>query len=251
MRFKNSIELRLWGRYALFSEPTTRIGGEKCSYPVPTYEAIKGVLESCYWKPTFIWYPDKLRVMHKIETESKGIRTLLYTPRTKKSKILYNDLSYYTYLVNVEYQIQAHFEWNERRPDLAFDRNENKHFFIAKRMLERGGRRDVYLGARECQSYIEPCVFGTGESDYDHMPGVPLGLMVHGFTYPDEGGDGMLKERLWRPVMKERGIIEFCRPEECPVVNPIKRSKIKTFTVGKNFSPVDELAEEVERDGLA
>ena len=118
-------------------------------------------------------------------------------------------------------------------------------------MLERGGRRDVYLGARECQGYIEPCVFGEGKGYYDHTPGVPLGLMVHGFTYPDEGGDGMLKERLWRPVMKERGVIEFCRPEECPVVNPIKRSKIKTFTAGKNFSPVDELAEEVERDGLA
>ena len=244
MRFKNSIELRLWGRYALFSEPITRVGGEKCSYPVPTYEAIKGVLESCYWKPTFIWYPDKLRVMHKIETESKGIRPIRYNDGT-------NDLSYYTYLVNVEYQIQAHFEWNEHRPDLAGDRDENKHFFIAKRMLERGGRRDVYLGSRECQGYIEPCVFGEGKGYYDHTPGVPLGLMVHGFTYPDEGGDGMLKERLWRPVMKERGVIEFCRPEECPVVNPIKRSKIKTFTAGKNFSPVDELAEEVERDGLA
>lgn len=102
MRFKNSIELRLWGRYALFSEPITRVGGEKCSYPVPTYEAIKGVLESCYWKPTFIWYPDKLRVMHTIETESKGIRPIRYNDGT-------NDLSYYTYLVNVEYQIKAHF----------------------------------------------------------------------------------------------------------------------------------------------
>lgn len=149
MRFKNSIELRLWGRYALFSEPITRVGGEKCSYPVPTYEAIKGVLESCYWKPTFIWYPDKLRVMRTIETESKGIRPIRYNDGT-------NDLSYYTYLVNVVYQIKAHFEWNENRPDLAGDRDENKHFFIAKRMLERGGRRDIYLGARECQGYIAP-----------------------------------------------------------------------------------------------
>ncbi len=244
MRFKNSIELRLWGRYALFSEPITRVGGEKCSYPVPTYEAIKGVLESCYWKPTFIWYPDKLRVMHTIETESKGIRPIRYNDGT-------NDLSYYTYLVNVEYQIKAHFEWNENRPDLARDRDENKHFFIAKRMLERGGRRDIYLGARECQGYIAPCVFGEGDGDYDGNPGMPLGLMFHGFTYPDEGGDGLLKECLWRPVMKERGIIEFCRPEDCPVIDTIRRSKVRTFTAGKNFSPVERTLEEVERDGLA
>ena len=36
------------------------------------------------------------------------------------------------------YQVQVHFEWNEHRPELACDRNENKHYAIAKRMVERG-----------------------------------------------------------------------------------------------------------------
>ncbi len=243
MRFSNSVELRIWGRYALFSEPITRVGGEKCSYPVPTYQALKGILESCYWKPTFIWYPDELRVMRAIETESKGIRPIRYNDGK-------NDLSFYTYLVNVEYRLRAHFEWNEHRPDLTGDRDENKHYFIARRMLERGGRRDIYLGARECQGYVEPCAFSEGEGFYDNAPDMPLGLMVHGFTYPDESGDGMLYERLWRPVMKQ-GVITFCRPEDCPVVDPIKRSRIKTFNSGRNFEPAAELAKEVERDGLA
>lgn len=52
--------------------------------------------------------------------------------------------------------MRGHFEWNLNRPDLAADRNENKHYFIAKRMLERGGRRDIFLGTRECQGYVEP-----------------------------------------------------------------------------------------------
>ena len=79
---------------------------------------------------------------------------------------------------------------------------------------------------------------------------MPLGLMLHGFTYPDEGGDGVLKMRLWRPVMRE-GTIDFCRPEECPVVEPIAHRSWKTFTTGRNFSPVvDELEKEVGRDGL-
>lgn len=51
---KNSISFRLWGQYALFTDPVTKIGGEKCSYHLPTYEAVKGVLKSIYWKPSVI-----------------------------------------------------------------------------------------------------------------------------------------------------------------------------------------------------
>lgn len=42
-RKRNSIEYKVYGRYALFSDPITRVGGEKCSYQIPTYEAIKGI----------------------------------------------------------------------------------------------------------------------------------------------------------------------------------------------------------------
>lgn len=76
-------------------------------------------------------------------------------------------MSLYTYLRDVEYRVRAHFEWNENRPDLAHDRNENKHYDIARRMLERGGRRDIFLGARECQGYVEPCPLDEGKGEYD------------------------------------------------------------------------------------
>ena len=46
---KNSISFRVYGRYALFNDPITKVSGEKCSYHLPTYEAIKGVLKSIYW----------------------------------------------------------------------------------------------------------------------------------------------------------------------------------------------------------
>lgn len=35
MQYSNTITLHVWGRYALFSDPITRVGGEKISYPVP------------------------------------------------------------------------------------------------------------------------------------------------------------------------------------------------------------------------
>ena len=74
----NLVEFQVTGDYALFSDPITRVGGEKCTYQVPTYEALKGILSSVYWKPTIIWYIDAVRVLEPIQTEVKGIRPVKY-----------------------------------------------------------------------------------------------------------------------------------------------------------------------------
>ena len=50
----NTVSFVVRGRYALFTVPYSKIGGDKTSYPVPTYEALKGIAKSIYWKPTFI-----------------------------------------------------------------------------------------------------------------------------------------------------------------------------------------------------
>lgn len=125
----NIVEFQVTGDYALFSDPILRVGGEKCSYQVPTYEALKGILSSVYWKPTLIWYIDAVRIMNPIQTEVKGIRPIKYNGG--------NELAYYTYLKHCCYQVRAHFEWNDNRPELSADRNENKHHNIARRMIER------------------------------------------------------------------------------------------------------------------
>ena len=76
MTYANSVCCRVYGRQALFSDPLTRMGGEKHSYPVPTYQALKGILESVYWKPTFQWVIDRVRVMNPIQTQSIGVRPI-------------------------------------------------------------------------------------------------------------------------------------------------------------------------------
>ena len=53
-KHRNTIEYEVYGDYALFSDPVMRVGGEKSSYSIPTYEAVKGITESIYWKPTFL-----------------------------------------------------------------------------------------------------------------------------------------------------------------------------------------------------
>jgi CRISPR-associated protein Cas5d len=196
------------GRFALFTDPLTKIGGEKCSYHIPTYEALKGVAKSIYWKPTFVWVIDKVRVMRRIRTQSKSMKPLVFNGG--------NSLAIYTYLADVEYQVQAHFEWNLYRDNLASDRDESKHWHVAKRMLEKGGRQDIFLGTRECQGYVEPCTFGEGKGDYDGYGDLEYGLIFHGFDYPDETGTNELHSRFWRPLMKD-GVVEFVKPEDCTV----------------------------------
>lgn len=72
MKHRNSVEFEVRGEYGLFADPVTRIGGEKFTYQVPTYEALKGILHSVYWKPTFIWIIDEVRIMNQFRQRRKG-----------------------------------------------------------------------------------------------------------------------------------------------------------------------------------
>jgi CRISPR-associated protein Cas5d len=220
---ENRVEFKVTGRFALFTDPITKIGGEKCSYHIPTYEALKGITESIYWKPTFTWVIDNARSMKRIQTQSKSVKPVNYSgvypsikdPKKKKEEP-FHTLSIYTYLVDVEYQVQAHFEWNPYREDMAKDRIDGKHYAVAKRMIDRGGRRDIFLGSRECQGYVEPCAFGEEKGFYDNSGELAYGLMFHGFDYPDEMGKNELRSRFWWPRMKD-GTVTFPRPEECTI----------------------------------
>ena len=243
---KNTIEFRTWGRFALFTDPLTRVGGEKCSYHIPTYEALKGIAKSIYWKPTFIWIIDSVRLMKRIRTQTKGTKPLKYSGG--------HDLAIYTFLTgerdeqgipSVEYQVRAHFEWNKHRQELARDRIDGKHFQIAQRSLERGGRQDIFLGTRDCQGYVEPCEFGSGSSAYDGDGTFDFGLMFHSFNYPDETGEKTLSVNFWRPQMRD-GVIEFPRPESCSIKKIIHAMSPKQFGVGQNLKSVEIESSEVE-----
>lgn len=240
---KNSIEFKVWGRYALFTDPLTKIGGERFSYHIPTYEALKGIAKSIYWKPTFIWVIDQVRVMKKIRTQTKGTKPLEYSGG--------NTLAIYTFLYDVEYQVQAHFEWNLAQPELEKDRIEGKHYGIAKRMLERGGRQDIFLGTRDCQGYVEPCEFGSGAGELDNAGQLGYGLMFHGFDYPEETwipspentSVPKLEARFWRPTL-ENGVLKFPRPDECDIRKFVREMNQKQFGVDHNLKSVEKEEQE-------
>jgi CRISPR-associated protein Cas5d len=243
---RNSLEFKVWGRFAMFTDPVMKVGGEKCSYHIPTYEALKGIAKSIYWKPTIVWIVDEARVMKRFRTQTKGTKPLKYSGG--------NDLAIYTFLTGepdretgvprVEYQVKVHFEWNQFRPELKQDQNEGKHFEIAKRMLERGGRQDIFLGTRDCQGYVEPCQFGSGPGHYDGSGELAFGYHFHGFDYPDETGKPELYTRFWKPLMVD-GVIRFPRPddEERLVRKFIHHMEPKRFDEGTNMTRVDLEAE--------
>lgn len=143
-------------------------------------------------------------------------------------------------LKDVRYQVLAHFEWNDQRKELAGDRDENKHHNIAMRSVRQGGRRDIFLGARECQAYVEPCEFGGGEGFYDSYGEWNMGYMFHGFSYPDENPDHNLISRFWTPVMED-GVIRFESPDSPLLDRHIVRHglNVKEFNLGKNVTSAE------------
>ena len=237
--YRFSVDFEVYGDRALFSDPVTRIGGEKCSYHFPTCEALKGIARNIYWKPSFIWVIDYVRVMNPIITEAAGVRVPSYYKEKGKT-----DLSYHMYLKNVRYQVRAHLESNKNHPEFSNDWNMKKHFEMAKRWLKKGGRRTPFLGTSECFAYFKECEFGSGDGYYDNLPGeMGYGLMYHSFTYPDQAKKINEKNKLtlnfWAPVMMPGGVIEVIIPEECPVKKFIKKMDLAKFVV-KEEKPSEE-----------
>lgn len=221
-------EFSVYGDAALFTDPTKKMDGEKFSYPFPTYEALKGITKAIYWKPTFIWVIDRVRIMNEIISRAFPVRTMKPCDSSSTSR------SFYTYLENVCYHVQAHYEWNMNRPELKDDRIEKKHTAIFMNALEKGGRRNIYLGTSECAAYAEPCGFESGKSFYDDRDSVLYGMpMFHSFIYADEAFSedtkGKVTKSFWFPEMK-KGIITFPDPQECDMNMTLSaQSHVKVF----------------------
>lgn len=219
-----NVQIEVAGEKALFSDPLISAGGEKLSLEIPTYQALVGVLKSIYWKPTFLWVIDRVRIMNPIQMEAIGTKLPKYGGEN-------SDLAYYTYLKNVRYQVEAHIEWNFNRPEFIEDRSAKKHYEIFQRRLESGGTYPVFLGKKECMADVYPMPFGTGQGHYDHSRLVDFGMCYHGITYADEAYDdatkGAISIRLAKIVMQD-GIIVFPPPKDC-FHKILHRSKMKIF----------------------
>src|SRR5699024_6965786 len=210
---------KLQGDYALWTAPETKGGGERFTYSVPTRQALHGIADSIYFKINLKKVIEEVKVINENHTETKGIRALV-----GKGKA---DLNYVTYLSNPLYLVKYHFEWNEQRPDLEYDRNSRKHEAILERSLKKGGRRDIFLGTRECVGYID---FIT-EEEYEETPSYyngqtqSFGIMFHSFKYPIKSGEPL--KSLFANTVMEDGIVKFKSQKECEIVNTLSEYNFK------------------------
>ena len=107
---------------------------------------MQGIIDGIYHKPTFTNVITEVKVVNQIQTELHGVRALLHNYSA--------DLSYVSYLSDVEYLVKFHFIWNENREDLIQDRLPKKHEAIMERSIRKGGRRDIFLGTESALAWL-------------------------------------------------------------------------------------------------
>lgn len=97
------IVVDLFGDFACFSRPECKV--ERCTYPVPTPSAIRGILSAIYSKPNeFYWQVRKIEVMKPIryisfmrnEVKNRVSKSpiLVEEVRTQRNAVMLRDVYY-------------------------------------------------------------------------------------------------------------------------------------------------------------
>lgn len=220
---------KLSGEKGLFTNPMTKIGGQKSTYPIPTASALIGIMQNIYWKPPIRYIPDRIKVLNPILTQSESVKV-------RKQSNDSCDLAFYTYLKNPSYLVQGHIEFNYHVDKEAADFNMGKHMGSIEKAIKKGGHRRISIGVSECYGYVEPAEWDSEKSFYDQgfECSTEFGLMVHSELYPEISGREEIRKRMWSPKMVN-GVIEFCHPDDCPVDIFVRKAKIqKGFHLEKN-----------------
>ena len=132
------------------------------------------------------------------------------------------------------------------------DRQEIKHQQILLRSLEKGGRRDVFLGSRECVAEVEKITKEEYEKTKSYYEGENLnfGIMFHSFIYPNETEEKIEKlQSTFSQIQMENGEIKFIRPEECQIKNELGNYTISEFEYDKNMKNIDKEILDYKKEG--
>lgn len=165
------IVLEVWGDFAAFSPPYSRV--ERATYPFPTPSACRGILSAIYMKPKeFTWQIKRIEVLNPIQYVSFKRNELKCTVRdrpvyTDDERTQRQTLA----LKDVRYRITAVII-----PRMAFAGQEKRLYAQALRRI-RGGKCFLQpaFGLREFVAYFE-------ESDGRRAPiaqDLDAGFMVY------------------------------------------------------------------------
>lgn len=205
------IKMEVWGNYALFSRPESKV--ERVSYDVITPSAARGILEAVFWKPAIRYIIDKIHVVNPIKftnirrnevsskAKTEGVLAAMREP--EKAGPLYLDTGSYIaqrssmVLQDVHYIIHAHFNLTDKAGDQ--DSEEKFYAMLCRRLRSGQCYHTPYFGCREFpvnfKLYEEeklPPLLQTGERD--------LGLMLYDMDYTDTKN---IVPTFFRAVLKD------------------------------------------------
>ena len=187
-----SVKMKVWGDYALFTRPETKV--ERVSYEVPTPSAARGILEAVFFHPGLRWHIDRIYILKPIrftnlrrnEVESKLLGSSARSAMQGSEKPLYiatpQDIQQRASLMlrDVSYVIEAHFDMTDKANPSD---NPGKFQDIVKRRLSKGqAYAQPYLGCRECTAHFGLWEGGEIETIQETRD---LGLMLYDMDYSD------------------------------------------------------------------
>lgn len=210
------IKIEVKGKYALFSRP--EFSTERCSYDVPTASAVRGLVESIYYRPGLRYVVDRIYVLSPIVMTN--IRRNEVSQKLQASKAMsyvngkgempnlspteHRQQRASLVLKDVHYIFDVHFEMTDKA---SVSDNHGKFTDILKRRVKKGQcYSQPYLGCREF-----PAEFSLWDNDKE-IPTIQetrdLGFMLLDFNYSDSTN----VQPIFHRVSMENGVISLPSP---------------------------------------
>lgn len=171
--------VRVGGEFACFTDPGLKV--ERCSYPVMTPSAARGLLEAIFWKPEFRWEIRTITVLKPIKQMSI-MRNEIADRQSDKPIIIEHKRQQRASLIlkDVDYVIAAAMVL---KPGVN---NFGKYLDQFERKLEKGQcHHTPCLGTREFAAWFE---LGTGKEKplESERVNLQLGQMLFDIAYKED-----------------------------------------------------------------
>jgi CRISPR-associated protein Cas5d len=179
---KATFFIKAGGDYACFTNPGLKV--ERCTYPVMTPAAARGVLEAIYWKPQLRWEIREIKVLKPIKQISIMRNEL--NERQGKKPIIIDDpknRAQRTSLIlkDVEYVITADLVLKEGINNIIAYIDQ-----FARKLKDGQCHHTPYLGTREFAAWFEPATGNEEPEPTAKIERLPIGQMLFDSAYIED-----------------------------------------------------------------
>lgn len=170
--------IKVGGDYACFTDPGLKV--ERCSYPVMTPSAARGILEAIFWKPEFRWEIREIKVMKPIKqlsimrneiNDRQSDRPIVVDQkqRSQRASLILKDVEY---VISAAMMLKSGID------------NFGKYVDQFERKVEKGQcHHTPCLGTREFAAWFE---LATGNEKPEETINLSLGQLLFDIAYKED-----------------------------------------------------------------